>query len=231
MDMTSTVISRSSKLTPPGRVVSVSVSRPRTIAWHGRTVTSAIWKEPVNGRVAVRSVNLAGDDQADRKAHGGPDKAVYAYALSDYRFWESELDRPLAPGLFGENLTLDDVDVNGARIGERWQIGSALLEVSQPRVPCYKLGIRLEDPDFPRRFAAAGRPGAYLRIVREGSVETGDAVSIVYRPGHEVTVAFVARAYHADRSLVPRLLDVPELSSSWRDWAARLLRGRELITG
>jgi MOSC domain-containing protein YiiM len=208
---------------PSGAVVSVNVGRPRAASWRNTTVISGIWKQPVSGRVAVRGVNLTGDDQADRRAHGGPDKAVYAYALSDYRFWERELGVAYEAGLFGENLTLEAVDVSGALIGERWQIGSAIFEVSQPRVPCYKLGIRLGDPAFPRRFAAAGRPGAYLRILREGSVAAGDAVTVVHRPDHDFSVAFVAQAYHADRSLVPRLLEVPQLSSSWREWAEKIL--------
>jgi MOSC domain-containing protein YiiM len=214
-----------------GRVVSVNVGRPRTIAWRGGTLTSAIWKEPVTGPVAVHGVNLAGDDQADRRVHGGPDKAVYAYGLDDYRVWQNELGIAVEPGLFGENLTIDGLDVTHARIGERWQIGSALLEVSQPRIPCYKLGVRMQDPGFPRRFAAAERPGAYLRIVREGLVAAGDAVSVVYRPEHELTPALVARAYHADRGLLPRLLGAPELAASWRDWAERLVTSREVHPG
>jgi MOSC domain-containing protein YiiM len=173
--------------------------------------------------VPVRGVNIEGDDQADRKAHGGPDQAVYAYAVDDDRFWRAELGCDLAPGTFGENLTIDGLDVGGALIGERWQIGSAIFEVSQPRIPCYKLGIRMNDPEFPRRFAAAERPGAYLRIVREGTVGVCDDVRVISRPGHGLTAALVSRAYYADRSLVPRLLRVPELSLSWRHWAEKIL--------
>jgi MOSC domain-containing protein YiiM len=204
------------------RLVSVNVGRPRSVPWYGETVTSGIWKQPVAGRVPVRGVNLDGDDQADRAAHGGPDKAVYAYAMDDYAFWIAELGQAVAPGSFGENLTIDGLDVSGALIGERWQIGSAIFEVSQPRVPCYKLGIRMADPAFPRRFAAAERPGAYLRIVREGSVGAGDDVAVIFRPEHGLTAALVSRAYHADRTLVPRLLEVPELSSSWHAWAHKM---------
>src|SRR5262245_48946129 len=116
-----------------GRVASVNVGRPRTVPWRADGVSTAIWKQPALGPVAVRGVNLDGDDQADRAAHGGPDKAVYAYALDDYRFWQVELGRDLEPGTFGENLTIDGLDVSGATIGERWQIGSAVFEVSQPR--------------------------------------------------------------------------------------------------
>jgi MOSC domain-containing protein YiiM len=204
-------------------VVSVNVGVPRTVEWLGHPVTSAIWKQPVAGPVALRGVNLAGDDQADRHAHGGPDMAVYAYALDDYRLWQAELGLAVEPGLFGENLTVDGLDVNGSRIGERWQVGDAILEVSQPRIPCYKLGMRLQDQNFPRRFAAAGRPGAYLRIVREGVIAAGDSIQVVHRPQHEVTPELVARAYHADRSLLPRLLEIPELPAAWRQWVEHTL--------
>jgi MOSC domain-containing protein YiiM len=204
-------------------VLSVNVAQPRTVVWQGREVTSAIWKAPVAGSVDVRGVNLDGDDQADRHAHGGPDKAVYAYAQSDYTFWREQFGVAVEPGLFGENLTIAALDVSHALVGERWQIGSVLLEVSQPRIPCYKLGMRLQDRHFPPRFAAAERPGAYLRIVREGTLQAGDAVAVVHRPDHEVSVAYIARAYHTDRSLLPRLLEIDALSASWRDWAAHML--------
>ena len=163
--------------TNSGRVVSLNVGQPRTIPWRDQTVTSAIWKYPVAGPIALHGVNLDGDDQADRQVHGGPDKAVYAYALEDYRTWQEESGLAVEPGLFGENLTIEGLDVSHAHIGERWQVGSAVLEVSQPRIPCYKLGIRLGDPAFPRRFAAAERPGAYLRIITEGVIAPGDKAS------------------------------------------------------
>ena len=154
----------------PGRVVSVNVGLPREIEWLGRRATTSIWKEPVEGRVEVAGVNLAGDDQADRNFHGGPDKAVYAYAREDYAWWAEELARPVEDATFGENLTLEGLDVCAAVIGERWSIGSTLLEVAGPRTPCWKLGARMNDPEFPVWFAAAGRPGAYLRIVEEGAL-------------------------------------------------------------
>src|SRR5438094_10526970 len=117
-----------------------------------RPVKSAIWKSPVVGRVAARGVNLEGDDQADRKAHGGPDKAIYAYAVEDVRWWESELRRSLPVGQFGENLTTEGIDVNGALLGELWEVGTTWLEVSEPRVPCWRLGVRMDDMSFVRRF-------------------------------------------------------------------------------
>jgi MOSC domain-containing protein YiiM len=201
------------------QVVSVNAGRSRTIWWRDRTVTTAIWKAPVPGRVPVRGVNLAGDEQADRRVHGGPRMSLYAYGLDDYRWWEATLGRPVGPGTFGDNLTIAGLDPSAALIGERWLIGSAVVQATAPRVPCFKLGIRMDDEAFPRRFAAALRPGTYLAIVQEGEVAAGDPVEVVHRPNHQVDVRTVARAYHADRSLVPRLLEVPELPPSWREWA------------
>jgi MOSC domain-containing protein YiiM len=124
--------------------VSVNVGRPRTVEWRGHEVTTAIWKEPVSGPVALAGVNLDGDDQADRRVHGGPDKAVYAYAAEDYAWWSEHL-RPIAPASFGENLTTEGIDLTACHIGDRWRVGSAVLEVAQPRQPCFKLGIRMAD--------------------------------------------------------------------------------------
>ncbi len=207
----------------PATVVSLNVGGPCTILFRGSQVATGIWKVPVSGPIRARGVNLAGDDQADRSVHGGPDKAVYAYAQEDLSWWTAELDQVVAPGTFGENLTTAGIDVTNAVVGERWAIGSAVVEVSQPRVPCYKLGIRMADQHFPPRFAAAGRPGAYLRIVAEGDVAAGDDIHVLSRPDHGVTVGLVERAYHADRSLVPRLLDAPEIADGWLDWAHHVL--------
>ena len=178
---------------------------------------TGIWKRPVPGRVAVRGVNLAGDDQGDRSLHGGPDKAVYAYAREDTDWWEAELARELPHGVFGENLTTRGMDVTRALVGERWRIGSVLLEVSEPRFPCWKLGARFDDARMIKRFAAARRPGAYLRIVEEGELGAGDAVEVAARPEHDLTIAAFAHAYLEDREQLPRLL-IPEVSEAWRDW-------------
>ena len=204
-----------------GKLLSVNVGSPREIEWLGRREATSIWKSPVNGRLPVRGVNVAGDDQADREFHGGPDKAVYAYAREDTVWWERELGRQLEHGVFGENLTVSGVDVTGAVVGERWEIGSAVLEVAQPRIPCWKLGARMEDASFPVHFAAAGRPGAYLRIVEEGEIGADDDVRVAGRPEHGVTVGDVARIYHQERGRASTLLDVPELCSDWHDWALR----------
>ena len=153
-----------------GSLLSVNLGGIREFEYGGRSAKSAIWKYPVTGRVEARGVNLAGDDQAGRAAHGGPDKATYAYAVEDYRWWESEMGRRLDYGQFGENLTTQGIDVTNALVGERWEVGSMLLEVSEPRIPCWRLGVRMEDKLFPRRFTKVSRPGTYLRIIVEGDV-------------------------------------------------------------
>ena len=155
--------------TAAARVVSLNVGTIREVEWQGRLVTTGIWKSPVAGRVALRGVNFAGDDQADRTVHGGPDKAVYAYAREDYEFWSSH-GMSTSPGYFGENLTTEGIDLSAAIVGERWTVGTAILEVAQPRLPCYKLGIRVGDATFLKRFLEAQRVGAYLRVVQEGDV-------------------------------------------------------------
>jgi MOSC domain-containing protein YiiM len=210
--------------TPAGKVLSVSVGGVREFEYNGRPAKSGIWKSPIAGRIAVRGVNLAGDDQADRKAHGGPDKVIYAYAVEDARWWEQEVGRPFAHGEFGENLTTEGFDVNEALVGERWQIGTTVLEVSEPRIPCWRLGVRMNDKMFPRRFTEALRPGAYLRIVAEGDVGAGDEIWIIERPDHDLTIRDVFRIYNRDRQGVERLLAVPQMSEAWRRWAADWLR-------
>jgi MOSC domain-containing protein YiiM len=208
-----------------GSVLSVNVAEIREVPRGGEMVPTGIWKVPVEGRVAVRGVNVAGDQQADRSVHGGPDKAVYAYAREDTDWWEEELERELPHGAFGENLTLRGVDVSGALIGERWRIGSVLLEVSEPRFPCWKLGARFDDPRMLKRFSAALRPGAYLRIAEEGKLAAGDVVEIAERPDHDLTIAAFARAYLQERDALPRLLEVPAVSELWRDWVAGRMAG------
>src|SRR5205807_3428470 len=192
--------------TPAGKVLSVNVGGVRAFDYNGRPARSAIWKSPVVGRIAARGVNLAGDDQADRNAHVGPDKALYAYAVEDVRWWEQEIGRALAYGEFGENLTTEGMDVNNALVGERWQIGTTVLEVSEPRIPCWRLGVRMNDKLFPRRFTEAFRPGTYLRIVVEGDVGAGDEIQVIERPDHDLTIRDVLRIYAFDRQEVGRLL-------------------------
>jgi MOSC domain-containing protein YiiM len=201
-------------------VLSVNVGRPRPVDTGRRTVSTAIWKAPVEGRLRVRGVNLDGDDQADRSVHGGPDKAVYAYAIEETRVWERELGRTLGPAAFGENLTTEGLDVSGALVGERWRIGTTLLEVVQPRLPCFKLGLRMGDPSFVRRFGQASRPGAYLRIVEEGELGAGDTihVDVARLPDHGVTVRLISDAILLDHGLIPQVLEAPQLLPELRAW-------------
>jgi MOSC domain-containing protein YiiM len=200
-----------------GRVVSVNVSAVRTVEHRGGAVATGIFKLPVDGSVPLRGVNLRGDDQADRVNHGGPVRAAYAYAQEDYRWWEEALGRTLPPGKFGENLTLHGIDVSGALIGERWRTGTAVVQVTSPRVPCYKLAMTMDDPAFVRKFAKALRPGAYLSIVEEGTVGSGDAVEILSKPDHRLTIAEMTRIYFSEHERLSELL-VPDLPPHWRDW-------------
>lgn len=210
--------------TAAGRVLSVNVGEVREFEYNGHPARSAIWKSPVVGRIAVRGVNLYGDDQADREAHGGPDKAVYAYAIEDTRWWEQEIGRSLSYGEFGENLTTEGIDVNSSLVGDHWEIGTAVFEVSEPRIPCWRLAVRMNDKLFPRRFTEALRPGAYLRIVIEGNVGAGDKIRVIKKPDHNLTIQDVFRIYTRDREEVERLLSVPQMSESWRRWADDWLR-------
>lgn len=177
------------------RVLSVNVGAVREILWRGRVVRTGIWKHPVGDRaIRVRRMNLDGDDQADRAVHGGPDKAVYAYAAEDYRYWADHEGIATSPGLFGENLTVQGLDLRSAVVGERWRVGTALLEVAQPRLPCFKLGVRLAYPRFPRRFLSVARFGAYLRVLEEGEVGAGDAVRVLRHPDCRVSLQAVAES-------------------------------------
>ena len=162
------------------RVVSVNVSLPKTVEWRGRKVTTAIFKEPVEGRVRIRRTGLVGDRQADPSVHGGPTKAVYAYPSEHYPFWRRELGRADLPwGSFGENLTTEGLDERTLRVGDRLRVGSASLTVTQPRMPCYKLGIRFGRLDMVRRFLASGRSGFYLAVHEEGDVAAGDPIELL----------------------------------------------------
>ena len=198
-------------------ILSVNVGSVRTVRRGEEDVATAIFKEPVDGRVAVRGVNIAGDDQGDRSVHGGPVRAIYAYAAEDYAWWEGELGRKLAPGTFGENLTTQGFDVNEALIGERWSIGTTVLQITIPRVPCFKLAMRMDDPTFVKRFAAALRPGPYLTIVHEGELGQGDAIEVIHRPSHRITIAEMAKIYLFERDRLRELL-VPELPESLVEW-------------
>lgn len=201
-------------------IVSVQVGRARDYEWLGRRLRSSIDKRPVAGRVRVLATRLDGDEQADPEHHGGHDKAVYAYASEDLQWWAQELDRPgLDPGAFGENLTTTGIDLRDAVIGEQWRVGSALLQVSEPRTPCWKLGMRMQDPRFPRAFARARRPGVLLRVLEQGEVWAGAPVTVTHTPEHAITAAEVFALYVGERQDADRVLSAPELAAHWQQWA------------
>jgi len=194
---------------------------------------TAIDKRPVDGRVSVSApgesdVGLAGDQIYDRKHHGGPDQAVYAYAREDEDWWAAELDRSIAPGSFGENLTTYGLNVTGAVIGERWRIGDdgLVLEVTAPRIPCKTFQGWMDEPHWVKRFTEHGAPGAYLRVVSPGTVGAGDAVALEHRPDHGVTVGdvFVIRRAHADG--LRRMIDMPGINEDLAEFARRDLAAR-----
>lgn len=205
------------------KLVSINVGTPREFEYKGRTAISAIWKLPVVGRVAAKGVNLEGDDQADREAHGGFDKAIYAYAAEDLQWWEQEIDQNIEHGQFGENLTTQGIDVNNALVGEHWQIGSTVLEVSEPRIPCWRFGVRMNDKTFPKKFTQALRPGSYLRIIEEGDVGTDDEIKIIEKPKHDLTIKDVFRIFTKDRQEAGRILEAEHVSDAWIKWASKQL--------
>ncbi len=207
-------------------VRSVAVGRPVEIDGPaGRRTLTAYRKHPVPGPVAVLDENLEGDQQADPENHGGPHKAVYVYANEDVAWWRHELGRHVETQMFGQNLTTTGLDLRASVVGERWRIGTAELEVAQPRIPCFKLGLFAEDPTMPRRFIAAVRPGAYLRVVTRGHLTAGDRIEVVDRPAHGVTLAEVFTVYHHERGRAATLLDVPQLAPMYHRWArARVTR-------
>lgn len=174
------------------RIVSVNLGTPRELTWRGRTLTTAIFKEPVAGPVALAPLGLAGDAQADLRVHGGPDKAVYLYPEEHYRHWAGVLDRPLEPGALGENLTTRGLLESELAVGDTVRAGSALLQVSEPRLPCVKLAARYGRPDLPELFVQARRPGIYFRVLEEGAVAAGDALAVMERAPERWTIAQVA---------------------------------------
>ncbi|GAA4819742.1 MOSC domain-containing protein [Actinomycetospora corticicola] len=205
---------------PDAVVRSVAVGRAVEIAGpKDRTTLTASAKAPVDGPVAVHREHLEGDEQADLESHGGPDKAVYAYAAEDVEWWAEELGRAVDPQTFGQNLTTTGLDLRSVVVGERWRIGTAEFEVAQPRIPCFKLGLHAGDPRMPRRFVAAVRPGAYLRVRTTGHVRAGDVLEVLGRPDHGMTLAEVFTIYHHERHRAATLLDVPELAPMYHRWA------------
>jgi MOSC domain-containing protein YiiM len=210
------------------RVVSINVGLPREVQWRGKTVLTSIFKAPVAGRVKVSHLNVEGDRQSDLEAHGGADKAVYAYPTEHYAFWRAELPgAELSPGAFGENFTTEGLLEDDVHIGDRFTIGSAEFAVTQPRTPCYKLGIRFGRPDMLKRFLRSGRSGFYLRVTREGEAGAGDAVVPIGREPDAISVARIFRLYSdeaPDRDVLRAASELPALPKSWRDYFRERLR-------
>ncbi|HET7105424.1 MAG TPA: MOSC and FAD-binding oxidoreductase domain-containing protein [Candidatus Acidoferrum sp.] len=202
------------------RLVSVNVGPPRDIAWRGKTVRTGIWKSPVPGRIKVRRLNLDGDGQGDLGGHGGPNRPVMVYQLDSYRYWERELGRhDFTPGQFGENFTVEGLPDGEVCIGDRFRIGSALFEISQPRVTCYRVGIRLNDPQMAAQLVAHHRPGFYFRVLEEGEVGAGDEIIKVADGPERMSVAEIDAALYIGghtRELLERALRIPALSEGWR---------------
>jgi MOSC domain-containing protein YiiM len=208
-------------------LVSVNVGFPRDVDWRGRRLRTSIWKTPMPRRVRVDRLNLEGDQQSDLSVHGGPDKAVYAYASEHYKYWSRAFPGMDLPwGAFGENFTTEGLLEEDVRIGDRFRVGSSEFRVTQPRMPCYKLGVRFGRDDMVKRFLTSGRTGFYLAVLCEGEVGTGDPIEFTARDVHSVTVADIAALYAHDadnQSLLRRAVDLPALPESWRDYLRKRL--------
>ncbi|WP_198318743.1 MOSC and FAD-binding oxidoreductase domain-containing protein [Pseudofrankia inefficax] len=218
-------------VTTAGVLRSLNVGLPRDVAWHGRTVHTAVWKRPVDGPRPVRRLNIDGDGQGDLAGHGGEHRAVFVYQLGSYRYWREALGRDdLEPGIFGENFTVEGLADDEVCIGDRYRIGDAVFEVTQPRVTCYRVGIRLDDPQMPARLVAEHRPGFYFRVLAEGAVQAGDDIVKVGSGPEGMTVAEIdALLYLPGRSRhqVARALRIPALSPGWRSSFQQILEQKD----
>ena len=207
------------------KIISLNVGLPREVSWHGRIVTTGIFKEPVAGRVMMRKLDLDGDRQADLTVHGGEYKAVYCYPVEHYAYWKKELPgRDLPMGMFGENFTTDGMLENEVHLGDRFAIGSAEVIVTQPRLPCYKLGVRFGADDMVKRFLASARTGLYLAVMREGQVGAGDEIALISQDANAVPVSEVTRLYVSKRfapedlDSLRRMMKVEALPDSWKGY-------------
>lgn len=214
-------------MTPPHRmpnlmkILSINVGLPHQVVSDGNSVTTGIYKSPVHGRVKVTRLNIEGDGQADLSVHGGPSKAVYAYPSEHYAWWQRELPGVEMPwGIFGENLTLAELTEDDVHIGDQFRMGTAVLMVTQPRLPCYKLGIRFGRRDMPDRFLSSRRTGFYFAVAREGEIGEGDTVEPIHRDPNRISVSEVLRLCygegHQETQLVERALNLESLSPGWR---------------
>jgi len=203
------------------RLISVNVGLPRNVQWHGRTVTTSIWKDPVQGRVKVSKLNLAGDQQSDLSVHGGAEKSIYVYPSEHYLYWQSELDNPVLPwGAFGENFTVEGLLEDRVQVGARVRVGSAEFVITQPRIPCYKLGIRFDRLDMVKRFLRSKRTGFYMAVLREGEVAAGDMIEYVQQDD-ALSVADIFDLYTSDfknQELLRRAADLTVLPEGWKEY-------------
>jgi MOSC domain-containing protein YiiM len=209
-------------------LLSVNAGLPREVQWRGKAVLTSIFKAPVAGRVAVMRLNVVGDQQADLSVHGGADKAVYAYPSEHYAFWRNELpDTEFPWGAFGENLTTEGLLEDRVHIGDRFRAGSAEFIVTQPRMPCFKLGIRFNRPDMVKRFLRSGRTGFYLAVLREGEIGAGDSLDLIAEDAGHISVADVVALYAAhaaNQDLLRRASELPALPENWREYFRERLR-------
>ena len=204
------------------RLISLNTGLPREVSWKGQIVSTGIFKEPIKGPVMLRTLNLDGDRQADLSVHGGVSKAVYAYPIEHYEFWQTELpDMKLPYGMFGENFTIEGLREDATFIGDRFRIGTAEIMVTEPRMPCYKLGLKFGRTDIVKRFLTSRRTGFYFAVLKEGEVETGDALEPLSRDAHGITVADITRLYafvKDDLQMLRRVVQLEALSESWRSY-------------
>ncbi len=209
------------------QVISVNVGLPREVIWQGKPVLTGIFKQPVEGRIQLRSLNFEGDQQADLAVHGGIDKAVYAYPVEHYAYWLNELPEMELPwGMFGENLTIEGLSEEAVNIGDRFRLGTAEVMATQPRMPCYKLGIKFGRVDIIKRFLDSRLTGVYFSVLQEGEVSAGDRLELISRDENHVPIADITRLYVReinDLELLQRVLQVQALPKSWRDYFQKQL--------
>ena len=209
------------------KLISLNVSLPRLVEYHGEPVATGIFKQPVTGPLMLRTLNLDGDAQADLSVHGGVSKAVYAYPSEHYEFWKTELPEMKLPyGMFGENFTTEGIFENTVNVGDRFRIGEAEIMATEPRLPCYKLGIKFGRSDIIKRFLQSRRTGIYFGVTQEGEVRAGDEIKLLSRDENRITIADITRLYafeKNDQSGLQRVVNLPALSQAWREYFATRL--------
>ena len=190
--------------------------------WTGSEGRTGIDKRSVSGPIEFKNNGVAGDRIIDTNVHGGYDQAVYAYAIEDAQWWEREINEEISAGRFGENLTTEGIDVNAALVGEQWKIGSVILEVSQPRIPCRVFAGFWKRSTLIKDFTQAGRPGTYLRIIQEGSAQAGDSIEVIFKPDHAISIKDLFLAKSGERSKINEIKEVDQLSSGFKEWAEKI---------